>query len=167
VGKTLTSITIIVTAQLITQLIPRSNLWASLESSEINQSGPILPRPLRGGCHNHPIWGLNEGSTRQTPREGAVDFRFPTYPLLKSRRPRDSSARTPGVVIIRQDAECSQPYHPLGMSIAPFWAWPVPRLYSASFELFQITNPACIFLPVFSLAAATTTCDDGRRRTTT
>jgi hypothetical protein len=48
VGKTLTSIIIIVTAKLITQEIPRSNLWASLGSSETNQSGPVLPRPLRG-----------------------------------------------------------------------------------------------------------------------
>jgi hypothetical protein len=78
VGKTLTSIIIIVTAQIITQYIPRSNLWATLGSSETNQSGPVLPRPLRGGCHNRPIRGLNEGSTRQTPREGAVEFRFPT-----------------------------------------------------------------------------------------
>jgi hypothetical protein len=51
---------------------------ATLESSEISQSGPVLPRPLRGGCHNRYIWGLNEESTRQTPREGAVDFRFST-----------------------------------------------------------------------------------------
>jgi hypothetical protein len=30
------------------------------------------------GFHNIPIWCLNKESTRQTPREGAVDFRFPT-----------------------------------------------------------------------------------------
>jgi hypothetical protein len=66
-----------------------------------------------------------------------------------------------------------RPYHPLGMYIAPFWVWPVPRLYSASFELFRITNPACVFFPVFSSTAATTlrrratTCDDVRRRATT
>jgi hypothetical protein len=50
----------------------------------------------------------------------------------------------------------------------------VPRLCSASFEPFRITNPTCAFLslPSSSTAAAilrqrATTCDDVRRRATT
>jgi hypothetical protein len=83
----------------------------------------------------------------------SVDFRFPTYPLLKSRRPRDSSARTSGVVTTHQDAERFRPRtlsalsSPRYITYVPFWyaLYPVYILLPSNY-LEPITRLACFSL---------------------
>jgi hypothetical protein len=47
-----------------------------------------------------PIWDINEERTTRTLREGAAKLNFPTYPIFRSLRPRESFACTPRVVTL-------------------------------------------------------------------